>query len=129
MLTYGAARVALVEHLRTDATAHEAERYDEVGRRYDAVEREVPRGQAPELTKLYVALTFWDGWIDARNRGWPSGGSIGKAEWPLLARRIAADLASDREITDPRVCARFDPSAHGSLSDRAHTLADRLRAS
>jgi uncharacterized membrane protein YeaQ/YmgE (transglycosylase-associated protein family) len=128
MLTYEAARDALVQQLRSDAAAHEAERYDEVGRRFDAVERELPRGSSPELTKLHVALTFWDGWIEARNLGWPSGGNIPKAEWPLRARGIAADLAGDRDITDERVRTRFDTSGRQSLSGRVQTLAARLRA-
>ena len=128
MLTYRAARDALVEQLLKDAAAHEAARYDEIGRRFDAIERGLPRSDAPELVKLRVALTFWDGWIDARNRGWQSGG-IAQAEWPALARGVAADLAADREIADARVCARFDSSAHSSLEDRVQTLAARLRAS
>ena len=128
MLTYAAARDALVRQLLGDAAAHDAGRYDELGRRFDTLEREFPRSGAPELTRLRVALTFWDSWIDARNHGWPSSGSIGKAEWPPLARGIAADLIGDREITDARVRARFDSCAHVSLGDRVQTLSARLRA-
>jgi hypothetical protein len=128
MLTYAAARDSLVKQLLGDAAAHDAGRYDEVGRRFDSVEREFPRGSAPELTRLRVALTFWDGWIDARNHGWQASESIGQAEWLPLARGVAADLAADREITDARVCARFDSSTHRSLGDRVQTLIARLRA-
>ena len=127
MLTYAAARDSLVQQLLGDAAAHDAGRYDELGRRFDTLEREFPQGGASELTRLRVALTFWDSWIDARNHGWPSSGSIAKAEWPTLARGIAADLIGDREITDARVRARFDSSAHGSLGDRVQTLSARLR--
>jgi hypothetical protein len=128
VLTYVKARDALVLHLREDAAAHEAGRVDAVGRRFDAVERALPRGNAPELTKLRIALTFWDGWIEARNGGWPSSIDIARTEWPELARRIASDLASDREITDPRVLARYDVDANPSLGGRVQTLATRLRA-
>jgi hypothetical protein len=128
VLTYLTARDALVSHLREDAAAHEAGRVDAVGRRFDAVERGLPRGNAPELTRLRVALTFWDGWIEARNGGWPSSMDIARAEWPQLARLIANDLADDREITDPRVLARFDVGANPSLGGRVQTLAARLRA-
>jgi hypothetical protein len=128
VLTYLTARDALVSHLREDAAAHEAGRVDAVGRRFDAVERGLPRGNAPELTRLRVALTFWDGWIEARNGGWPSSMDIARAEWPQLARLIANDLANDREITDPRVLARFDVGANPSLGGRVQTLAARLRA-
>lgn len=127
-LTYLKARDALVVHLREDAAAHEAGRVDAVGRRFDAVERILPRGNAPELTKLRVALTFWDGWIEARNGGWPSSIDIAQAEWPMLARLIASDLAADRDISDPRVLARFDVDANPSLGGRVQTLATRLRA-
>lgn len=124
---YATVRAALVQHLLEDATAHEAGRVDAVGRRFDAMERSLPRGGAPELTKLRIALTFWDAWIDARNAGWPSSVDIHQAEWPRLARLIASDLAGDRQITNPRVLERFDVAAHPSLGGRVQTLAARLR--
>jgi hypothetical protein len=128
MVTYGSARNSLVGELLKDAAAHEAGHYDEIGRRFDGVERELPRGAAAPLTKLRVALTFWDGWIDARDRRWQGGGNIDKGEWPMLARRIASDLAQDLEISDARVGARFDASTEGPTDDRVQTLAARLRA-
>jgi len=127
MLSYGNARNSLVGELLKDAMAHEAGRYDEIGRRFDGIEREFPRGAAPQLTRLRVALAFWDGWIDARNREWPGGGNIDKGEWPMLARRIASDLAQDAEISDARVGARFDASAGAPTEDRVQTLGARLR--
>jgi hypothetical protein len=127
MLSYAGARDLLVEHLRADAIVHEAGLYDRVGRRFDSVERQFPIGTAPELGKLHIALTFWDGWIDARNNGWPLG-PIAMADWPGLARLVASDLEADREISDPMVLARFDIVAHPHLNDRVQTLALRLRS-
>jgi uncharacterized membrane protein YeaQ/YmgE (transglycosylase-associated protein family) len=125
MATYGTTRNSLVAELLKDAAAHEAGRFDEVGRRFDGIERDLPRGTAPALTKLRVALAFWDGWIDARNQGWQSG-DIPKGEWPMLARRIASELSADRDISDARVGARFDASVGGSLGGRVQTLQPRL---
>jgi hypothetical protein len=127
MLSYIAARDLLVQHLRADATAHDVGAYDAVGRRFDAVERQFPVGTAPELGRLHIALTFWDGWIDARNNGWPRG-RVALADWPSLARGVAADLAADREISDPTVLELFDIVAHPRLNERVQTLAARLRA-
>jgi hypothetical protein len=107
MVTYGSARNSLVGELLKDAAAHEAGRFDAIGRRFDGIERELPRGPAPALAKLRVALAFWDGWIDARDRGWQGDADILKGEWPMLARRIASDLSADLDITDSRVGARF----------------------
>ena len=126
MLTYSAARDRIVSELRADAAAHESERYDEIGRRFDRLEHEFPRGTEPELGRLHIALAFWDGWVDARNNGWPRG-PIGVADWPALARRVADDLEADREIADPTVLARFDLVAHPKLNERVQTLASRLR--
>jgi hypothetical protein len=123
MLSYGTARNSLVGELLKDAAAHEAGHYDEIGRRFDGIERELPRGAASPLTKLRVALMFWDGWIDARDRRWQAGGNIDKGEWPMLARRIASDLSHDHEISDARVGARFDASAGGPTADCVETLA------
>lgn len=126
MMTYLQARDALLKHLVHDASAHDAERFDEIGRRFDSLENLFPRGRDPGLMKLHVAMTFWDGWIDARNNGWPKH-SIGKDEWPVLARGVAADLEADREITDARVRRQFDAVAHPSLGDRVQVLTARLR--
>jgi uncharacterized membrane protein YeaQ/YmgE (transglycosylase-associated protein family) len=127
MVSYGTARNSLVAELLKDAAAHEAGRFDEVGRRFEGVERDLPRGTAPALTKLRVALAFWDGWIDARDHGWQAGGDIPKGEWPMLARRIASDLSADSDISDARVGARFDASVGGSLAGRMQPLEAPLR--
>ena len=127
MMTYAEARAALVTHLREEVAAHEAERFDAIGRRFDGVEHRFPRGTAPELGRLHVALAFWDGWIDARNHGWPAG-PIAAAAWPALARSVVSDLEADRDLTSPLVLARFDLVAHPKLNERVQTLAARLRA-
>jgi hypothetical protein len=126
MMTYAQARDALVMHLRQDAIAHETEKYDEIGRRFDAIEYRFPRGTAPELGRLHIALTFWDGWVHGRNHGWPPG-PIATAEWPQLARAVAADLEADRDLTTPAVLAHFDLVAHPRLNERVQILAARLR--
>ena len=126
MLTYAAARDTLVAELRRDAQAHRLEQYDQIGRRFDRVEHEFPVGTSPELGKLHIALTFWDGWIDARNNGWPRG-PIATGDWPTLAEAVADELAADQEITLPVVLARFDIVAHPHLNERVQTLAARLR--
>ena len=125
--SYTASRDALVTELRRDAVAHRAGAYDEVGRRFDAVERHLPQGTDPELGRLHIALTFWDGWVDARNHGWPRG-PVAQDDWPTLAERIADDLAADRDIGDATVLARFDLVRHPGLNERVQTLAARLRA-
>ena len=126
MLTYTEARDRLVKELKADAAEHDAERYDSIGRRFDRLEHEFPTGTAPELGKLHVALTFWDGWIDARNNGWPRG-PIAVKDWSALAREVASDLENDREITNAVVLSRFDVVAHPGLNERVQTLAARLR--
>jgi hypothetical protein len=48
-------------------------------------------------------------------------------EWPRLARSVADDLASDREISDAKVLENFDFVAHPRLNERVQILAARLR--
>lgn len=126
MLTYVAARDTLVQYLRADARAHRAGQFDEIGRRFDRLEYQFPTGVSAELAKLHIALAFWDGWIDARNNGWPRG-PIGADDWPTLAEAVADDLAADRDVSAPLVLARFDLVAHPNLNERVQTLARRLR--
>jgi hypothetical protein len=126
MMTYAEARDSLVSNLRLDAEAHEAGQYDAVGRRFDWLEHRFPRGTAPELGRLHIALTFWDGWVHARNHGWPPG-PIALDEWPRLARAVAADLTADRDITDDAILSNFDLVTHPHLNERVNILATRLR--
>jgi len=125
-MTYAEARDALVANLRRDAQEHEAQNFDAVGRRFDAVEHRFPRGTDPDLGRLHIALAFWDGWVHARNHGWPPG-PIGVAEWPQLARAVAADLEADRDLQTETVLAHFDVVAHPRLNERVQILAARLR--
>lgn len=126
MLTYTAARDILVEQLRADARSHSIEKYDEIGRRFDRIEHQFPTGTAPELSKLHIAFAFWDGWINARNNGWPRGPIAGK-DWPSLAEGVAADLEANRDVASPVVLANFDVVSHPNLNERVQTLAARLR--
>ena len=127
VLRAASARAAIIEHLLEDAALHDAERYDEIGRRFDAIAHAFPFGAAPDLVELRLALIFWDAWIDARNLGWRSSAGIARAEWPLLARAVAADLTAGRSIEDATVRAQFDVAANGSRSDRVRALAERLQ--
>jgi hypothetical protein len=105
MVKYGITRDSIVSGLLIDAAAHEAGRFDEIGRRFDRIDGELRQNGA--LARLQTALAFWGGWIDARNRGWQPDPNMPKGEWPMLARRIASELAQDQEISDPRIGARF----------------------
>src|SRR5204862_1250563 len=126
MWDYTTARDTFVEQLRSDAAAHRAQRYDAIGRRFDRLEHEFPTGTAPELGRLHIALAFWDGWIDARNNGWPRG-PIGEKDWPALARSVANDLEKDHDVSDRLVLSRFALVANPRLNERVQTLAARLR--
>lgn len=126
-LTMEGARAALAEQLLRDAAAHDDGRFDEIGRRFDAIEHAFPRGADGRLRTLRTALTFWDAWIDARNHGWQATRGIQPGEWPALARNVATDLLNDGPISSDVVSRHFDATARLSLGERADTLSDRLR--
>jgi hypothetical protein len=126
-LTYHAAREAIAAELVRDATAHDGGRFDEIGRRYDSLEHAFPQAGSTQLLKLRIALTFWDAWIDARNRGWQRTKGVQPAEWAQLARTIAEDLAADRDISSARVLTHYGSLSLPSEGDRAGMIASRLR--
>jgi hypothetical protein len=108
MPAYDAARQALVDGLTEDASAHDAGRYAEVGWRFASIRDAVARQDASAVSRLHVALSFWRGWMQARDGRWPvPGAGIAAADWPRLARRIASDLALDRDVSDPMVRTHF----------------------
>jgi hypothetical protein len=127
MITVDAARSQLAAYLASDAAAHDAGRFDEIGRRFDSFERHFPSGDDPAVTELRIALTFWDAWINARNHEWQTTAGIQPADWPALARAVAADLAAAGRIKDPNVRARFDAVGNSGLNERVQLLASRLR--
>ena len=122
MPAYDATRLAMVDGLTEDATAHDAGRYEEVGRRFASARGSIPDDTA-RTTKLHTALRFWRGWMLARDARWPTldvPGGIAMSEWPQLARSIASDLALDRELSSPRVRDRFAtlPAAPATPEDQ-----------
>jgi hypothetical protein len=108
MFSYTEAKQFLIENLMLDATAHESGRYSDVGRSFDEFDANLPRDDQPEFNKLFIALNFWDGWIDARNHDWQYYSGINQSDWPVLARHIVRAIANDSEITEPAVLRHFN---------------------
>jgi len=106
-LSYPEAKALLVDRLVRDAWAHENDEYTLIGHGYDDIDVGLPRNAGPEFRKLFIALSFWDGWIDARNHEWQYYKPIEKDDWPRLARQIAGHLKNEQEIDEPTIVARF----------------------
>jgi hypothetical protein len=103
-MTYDDARIRLAEWLDRHATASADQPHDG----YDDLKAVLPRGSDPRWTKVFIALHFWDGWIDASNHDWRYYEPILKSDWPTLARELASDLRADREVSNPFILNRFD---------------------
>ena len=108
MLKYPDARRAFINELGRDVEVHESGRYQDVGAGFDNLDTALPRDQGPEFEKLFIALNFWDGWIDSRNHNWLYYDGINQSDWPVLAKRIIKSLEADEEIDDPMVLHHFD---------------------
>jgi hypothetical protein len=68
---------------------------------YDEIDAGLPRDSSdPKWKKLFVALTFWDSWIDASNHEWRYYEPLKADDWPRLARSIAEDLRNDHDLKD-----------------------------
>lgn len=75
---------------------------------FDEMDGLVPRVPESRWKKVFIALNFWDGWLDASNHDWQYYEPICELDWPVLARTVAEDLRADREVTSPLVLALFD---------------------
>jgi len=107
---YDAARQTLVAGLMEDAVAHDAGRYSEIGRQLPALRDTLSRQNPSSSSRLQVALRFWRGWTDARDKQWRGDEAdqrIALADWPRFARTIASDLALDRDTMEPAIVTRF----------------------
>lgn len=127
MLNYDEARQIFIAELTRDAEAHEAGRYDEIGRAFERVDAQLPRGQGPEFDKLFISLDFWDGWIDARNHDWQYYNGISDRDWPTLARTIVKSLELHDDISDPLVLSHFDFRNRKPADGPIRRLIRRLR--
>ena len=67
----------------------------------------LPRVDDARWDKVFVALSFWDGWIDASNHEWKYYEPIQKDDWPRLVDEIARSLREDREVTNSVILKRF----------------------
>ena len=125
-LSYSEAKQHMINALIRAADAHENARLAEVDVSYDNLDGELPRNVGPEFDKLFLALSFWDGWIDARNHDWEYYKGIRAEDWPRLARGIVADLEADREITDELVRSHFDFKNEGQRPGMFRRLSEFL---
>jgi hypothetical protein len=98
VLSYEDAKSRIVEALERDAAAQERGDYEALGNDFDSIAAAIPRDQPPRFNKILVALSFWDGWIHARDRAWKSHSKIQQAEWPVIAREVVQFLQSDAEL-------------------------------
>src|SRR5713226_7708557 len=108
MLSYWEVKQLFIDGLNCDATAYEAGRFKDIGTSFDEADGLLPRNQGAEFDKLFIALNFWDGWIDARNHDWRYYKGIEKSDWPTLAKGIVAALSEDQEISKSIVLEHFD---------------------
>ena len=127
MFSYAEAKQRVIDGLTHDADAHESGRYGDIGIGFDEFDAGLPRDDDTKLHKLFIALAFWDGWIDARNHDWQYYEGINEADWPVLAKRIVASLAEDQEITEPVVLRRFDLQESQPRKKFVNSLLGRLR--
>jgi hypothetical protein len=97
----------LADALVADAELHEANRYHEIGERYDDVYAELLPLDGPSEAPVRVALAFWDGWIDARNHDWAYYEGIGEHDWPRYARVVSDCIRSSRVPDDPTLRKHF----------------------
>jgi hypothetical protein len=127
MLSYSEARQLFIDGLTRDVIAHESGRFKEVGAGFDHLDAELPRDEGSEFEKLFIALNFWDGWVDARNHEWKYYKGIDQSDWPRLAKRIVAALSEDREISDPMVLEHFDFRQRDLSKGSLTRLLDHIR--
>jgi hypothetical protein len=126
-LKYSEAKQAFIDGLSHNADAQEAGRYEEVGAGFDELDGALPREVEPEFNKLFIALDFWDGWIDSRNHNWLYYKGIEQSDWPVLAKRIVKSLEADQEISEPMVLRHFGLRGREYSEGPIRRLFDRLR--
>ena len=114
-MTYDRVRILVADALERAATAHEAGRYRELAPILKQVDVPDTRGEGSSFAKIGIALNFFDGWVEAADRQGHYYDGISQADWPRLARVVAAALRTDRDIPVPVVLQHF--ALLGSVRD------------
>jgi hypothetical protein len=70
MPEYPECKQRMIEALEAAARAQEARDLAGIATGHVEIDCFLPRGAGPEYQKLFIALNFWDGWIDSCNHGW-----------------------------------------------------------
>lgn len=99
----------LASALERDAEDHERGKFENIGMRYDDVENEILPLQDTSEPVFALALRFWEDWCDAANHEWKFHKPIEQADWPRMARLIAASLKEGILPTDQLVLEEFLP--------------------
>jgi len=105
--SYHEAIEAVIHGLSKDIAAQESGCVSAIGTDFDAFDASLPRECGPEFKKLFIALNFWDGWIDARNHEWLYYKGIYQSDWPKLARQIIINLKNNSDISEPIILEHF----------------------
>ena len=118
----------VADALLADADAHEAERYDDIGERYDEVEAQLQPLPGRSDRPVRFAMDFWDGWIDDGNHDWCNYDGIEQHDWPQHARLIAACLRAAEVPDDSVLRQHFVLPPRRSWRERLAPLLRRIRA-
>ena len=105
---YDRTRLNLAQCLKRDAALHKQGKYWDIGQGFLNLRSLLRHGGDHRYKKLLVAMSFWDGWILARNTDWLEYADIPERRWADLAASIVADLVADREISNFEVRSQFD---------------------
>jgi hypothetical protein len=105
---YDRLRSLLAARLEDAANAHDSGDLAAIANGFDEIDHALPRHRGSHDNILFIALNFWDGWIDARNHEWLYYKGISREDWGALARQIAYKLRNGLEIDNERVLHHFD---------------------
>lgn len=59
---------------------------------YAELDHDLPRSADPQWKKLFIALNFWDGWIDASNHNWQHYEPIEAKDWRFKVSLSASPI-------------------------------------
>ena len=82
MFTKEEAKDYLLLHLPKCIEAHKSGNYEKINSGFDYYDHNLPRDNSEFDDIFYLALSFWDGWIDSSNHQWRYYEPITMSDWP-----------------------------------------------
>lgn len=103
MWSVGKTRTYLLKKLPELIQYHNEGNFENLELGFEELEDNINRSDDSHLKIYFLALSFWDSWIDASENDWQYYEPLTKDDWPKLAEQILKAVQDNKMMTDTKL--------------------------